>query len=103
MFSTGAPATPGLTFTEATVPGDNLYTDSLLAIDPDTGKMKWYFQFTPHDVWDWDAQEFPILLDLPWKGKQRKLVVQANRNGYYYVLDRTDAASSCWARRLSTS
>ena len=70
-------------------PGDNLYTDSLLAIDPDTGEMKWYFQFTPHDVWDWDAQEFPILLDLPWEGKQRKLVVQANRNGFYYVLDRT--------------
>jgi alcohol dehydrogenase (cytochrome c) len=69
-------------------PGDNLYSDSLLAIDPDTGKMKWYFQFTPHDVWDWDAQEFPVLLDLPYKGQPRKLVVHTNRNGIHYVLDR---------------
>ncbi len=69
-------------------PGDNLYTDSLIALDGDTGKLKWYFQFTPHDVWDWDAQEFPVLLDLPYKGKTRKLVTQANRNGFYYVLDR---------------
>lgn len=69
-------------------PGDNLYSDSLVALDADTGKLKWYFQFTPHDLWDWDAQEFPVLLDLPYKGRQRKLVVQANRNGFYYVLDR---------------
>ena len=69
-------------------PGDNLYTDSLVALDADTGKMKWYFQFTPHDVWDWDGQQFPVLLDLPYEGKMRKLVVQANRNGFYYVLDR---------------
>ncbi len=69
-------------------PGDNLYSDSLIALDADTGELKWYFQFTPHDVWDWDAQEFPVLLDLPYKGKDRKLVVQANRNGFYYVLDR---------------
>lgn len=69
-------------------PGDNLYTDSLVALDADTGKMKWYFQFTPHDVWDWDGQQFPVLLDLPYQGRQRKLVVQANRNGFYYVLDR---------------
>ena len=69
-------------------PGDNLYTDSLIALDGDSGELKWYFQFTPHDVWDWDAQEFPVLLDLPYKGKNRKLVTQANRNGFYYVLDR---------------
>ena len=69
-------------------PGDNLYTDSLVALDADTGKMKWYFQFTPHDVWDWDGQQFPVLLDWPYEGKMRKLVVQANRNGFYYVLDR---------------
>jgi alcohol dehydrogenase (cytochrome c) len=69
--------------------GDNLYSDSLIALDADTGKMKWYFQFTPHDVWDWDAQAWPVLLDLPWEGRARKLVVHANRNGFFYVLDRT--------------
>ena len=68
--------------------GDNLYTCSLVALDPDTGKLKWYFQFTPHDTHDWDANETPMLLDLPWKGKPRKLVVQANRNAFFYVLDR---------------
>lgn len=71
-------------------PGDNLYSDSVVALDADSGKLKWYFQFTPHDVWDWDAQEFPVLLDLPFQGKERKLLVQANRNGYYYILDRTN-------------
>ncbi|MEZ5398149.1 MAG: PQQ-binding-like beta-propeller repeat protein [Bryobacteraceae bacterium] len=71
--------------------GDNLYSDSLIAVDLDTGKMKWYFQFTPRDVWDWDAQSWPILIDLPWEGSAtpRKLVFHANRNGFFYVLDRT--------------
>ncbi len=68
--------------------GDNLYTESMIALDADTGKMKWYFQFTPHDVHDWDAVEIPVLLDAPIDGKTRKLLVQANRNGFYYVLDR---------------
>ena len=68
--------------------GDNLYTSSLLALDLDTGKRKWHFQFTPHDTHDWDAQSWPVLLDLEWKGKLRKLVVHANRNGFFYVLDR---------------
>ncbi|MCC6588521.1 MAG: PQQ-binding-like beta-propeller repeat protein [Bryobacterales bacterium] len=73
--------------------GDNLYSDSLLALDPDTGKMKWYFQFTPKDVWDWDAQAWPVLIDMAWPpgdpaAKPRKLVYHANRNGYFYVLDR---------------
>ena len=68
--------------------GDNLYTDSVVALDPDTGKLKWHFQFTPHDTHDWDANETPMLLDLPWAGKPRKLLVQANRNGFFYVLDR---------------
>src|SRR5678815_2081663 len=58
--------------------------------DPDTGKLKWYFQFTPHDVFDYDANETPVLIDLPYQGKPRKLLVQANRNGFLYVLDRTD-------------
>ena len=68
--------------------GDNLYSASVVALDPDTGKMKWYFQFTPHDVHDWDANEVPVLLDLEMDGKPRKLLVHSNRNGFYYVLDR---------------
>ena len=68
--------------------GDNLYSCSLLAVDADTGKMKWYFQFSPHDTHDWDAAEPPILIDAPINGRQRKLVVFANRNAFYYVLDR---------------
>lgn len=69
--------------------GDNLYTCSLIALDPDTGKMKWYFQFTPHDTHDWDAQSWPVLIDIPWQGKMRKVVLHANRNGFFYVLDRS--------------
>lgn len=70
--------------------GDNLYSDSIVALDAKTGKLKWYFQFTPHDVWDYDAQETPALIDANWQGKPRKLLVQANRNGFFYVLDRTN-------------
>ncbi len=70
--------------------GDNLYTCSLVALDADTGKLKWHYQFTPHDTHDWDANETPMLLDLDWKGQKRKVVVQANRNGFFYVLDRTN-------------
>lgn len=70
-------------------PGDNLYTDSILALDADTGKMKWYFQFVPHDTHDWDANETPILVDREFQGQRRKLLLQANRNGFYYVLDRS--------------
>jgi alcohol dehydrogenase (cytochrome c) len=68
--------------------GDNLYTCSLVALDADTGKLKWHFQFTPHDTHDWDANETPMLLDLKWKGRDRKVVAQANRNGFFYLLDR---------------
>jgi alcohol dehydrogenase (cytochrome c) len=67
-------------------PGDDLYTCSLLAIDPDSGKLKWYFQFTPHDLYDYDAVETPVLINTA----DRKLIVEANRNGYVYVLDRTN-------------
>lgn len=70
--------------------GDNLYSCSVVALDIKTGKMKWYYQFTPHDVWDWDAQEPPVLVDATWEGKPRKLLLQANRNGFLYVLDRTN-------------
>jgi len=70
--------------------GDNLYTDSVVALDPRSGKKKWYFQFTPHDVHDFDAAEPLALIDTEWQGKPRKLLVQANRNGFLYVLDRTN-------------
>ncbi|MCM3878861.1 MAG: PQQ-binding-like beta-propeller repeat protein [Vicinamibacterales bacterium] len=70
--------------------GDNLYTDSIVAIDVDTGKIKWHFQNTPHDVHDWDSLEMPVLIDAAFRGQPRKLLVQANRNGYYYILDRTN-------------
>jgi alcohol dehydrogenase (cytochrome c) len=70
--------------------GDNLYTDSIVALDAKTGALKWYFQFTPHDVWDYDAQEPIALVDTTWQGQPRKLIVQANRNGFFYVLDRTN-------------
>ncbi len=69
-------------------PGDNLFTDSVVALDADTGELKWYFQFTPHDEWDWDAVQIPVLVDREWEGKQRKLMLWANRNGFFYVLDR---------------
>jgi alcohol dehydrogenase (cytochrome c) len=68
--------------------GDNLYTCSLLALDLDTGKMKWHFQFTPHDTHDWDAQSWPVLLDTEIGGTPRKAVLHANRNGFFYALDR---------------
>jgi alcohol dehydrogenase (cytochrome c) len=70
--------------------GDNLYTDSIVALDPKTGKLKWFFQFTPHDVWDYDAMQPSVLVDATWQGQPRKLLVHANRNGFFYVLDRTD-------------
>ncbi|HEX4808512.1 MAG TPA: PQQ-binding-like beta-propeller repeat protein [Bryobacteraceae bacterium] len=70
--------------------GDNLYSDCVLALDRKTGKLKWHYQFTPHDVHDWDATEPVILQDGNWQGQARKLLFTANRNGFFYVLDRTD-------------
>jgi len=70
--------------------GDNLYTDSVVALNPKTGQLKWHFQFTPHDLWDWDATEPLVLVDEVFQGKPRKLLLQANRNGFFYVLDRTN-------------
>ena len=69
-------------------PGDNLYTNSVLALVPKTGELLWYFQFTPHDTHDWDAQEPLLLIDEEFRGEPRKLLAQANRNGFFYVLDR---------------
>jgi acido-empty-quinoprotein group A len=70
--------------------GDNLYTCSIVALNPDTGKLAWYFQPSPHDVHDWDAVETPVLFDAEFKGKRRKLLGQASRNGFFFVLDRTN-------------
>jgi alcohol dehydrogenase (cytochrome c) len=70
-------------------PGDDLYASCVLALDPDSGKLKWYFQFTPHDLYDYDATETPVLVDAEENGTTRHLLVQADRNGFFYVLDRT--------------
>jgi PQQ-dependent dehydrogenase (methanol/ethanol family) len=70
--------------------GDNLYTASDVALDARTGKLLWYFQFTPHDLHDWDANQPLVLVDAPFRGRERKLLLHANRNGFFYVLDRTN-------------
>ena len=70
--------------------GDNLYTNAVLALEAKTGKLRWHYQFTPHDLWDWDAQEPLVLIDAVFQGQPRKLLLQANRNGFFYVLDRTN-------------
>jgi alcohol dehydrogenase (cytochrome c) len=88
--------------------GDNLYSCSLVALDATTGALRWHFQFTPHDTHDWDANQIPVLVDAVLDGRPRKLVVTANRNGFYYVLDRTTGeflrgapyATQTWARGL---
>ncbi len=80
---------PGPDWNPAARPGDNLYTDSVVALDADTGKLKWHYQFTPHDEWDFDAVQVPVLVDLNWRGKQRKAMLWGNRNGFFYVLDRS--------------
>ena len=71
-------------------PGDNLYTDSVIALDPDTGKLQWHYQFTPHDEFDYDATQVPVLGDIQINGQPRKVLMQANRNGVFYVIDRTN-------------
>ena len=91
--------------------GDNLYSDCILALDADKGTLKWYFQFTPHDVHDWDATEVPVLVEGEVRGKKRKLVVFPNRNGFYYVLDRVTGeyllgkpyVKQTWAKGLDDS
>ena len=81
---------PAPDFVGDTRPGDDLYTDCVLALDADTGNLKWYFQFTPHDLYDYDATETPVLLDVTVDGQVRRLLVEANRNGFFYILDRTN-------------
>ena len=88
--------------------GDNLYTDCVVALDADSGRLKWYFQFTPHDDFDFDSVQVPVLADLDWKGARRRVMLWANRNGYFYVLDRTTGeflqgtpfAKVTWAKGL---
>jgi alcohol dehydrogenase (cytochrome c) len=89
-------------------PGDNLYTCSFVALDADTGKLRWHYQFTPHDTHDWDATHVPVLFDGIVRGQPRKLIANANRNGFYYVLDRRSGqfltgspyAKQTWAKGL---
>ncbi len=81
---------PNPVMAEKSRKGDNLYTCSIVALNPDTGKIVWYFQPSPHDVHDWDAVETPILIDGVIDGQPRKLVAQASRNGYFFLLDRTN-------------
>ena len=71
-------------------PGDNRWTCSIVALNPDTGKLAWGFQASPHDTHDWDAAEVPVLVDATFNGAPRKLLLQASRNGYFFVLDRTN-------------
>jgi alcohol dehydrogenase (cytochrome c) len=85
IFGTGNP-TPA--YTTGRGDGDNLFTGCLVAVNVDTGKMAWYYATAPHDTHDWDSTQTPIFADLPWNGRQRKLVITGTRNGYFFVLDR---------------
>ena len=85
FFGTG---NPGPDYYSSAREGDNLYTASLVALDADTGKLRWHYQFTPHDVHDWDSTQVPVLGDLTIGGQPRKVVMFANRNGFFYTLDR---------------
>lgn len=79
---------PGPDWNAGQRPGDNLYSDSVIALDADTGELKWYFQFTPNDGYDYDSVQVPVLADIVWRGTPTKVMMWANRNGYFYVLDR---------------
>jgi alcohol dehydrogenase (cytochrome c) len=91
--------------------GDNLYSDCLIALDMDTGKLKWHFQFTPHDDHDWDSVQVPVLVDGTFRGQPRKMVLFANRNGFYYVVDRVsgkylashELSKQTWAKSIDDS
>lgn len=84
--------------------GDNLYANCILAMDPATGKLKWFYQFTPHDVHDWDSNVPTVVVDARYRGQNRKLLLHADRNGFFYVFDRTNGAlllSKSFIRRLT--
>lgn len=91
-------------------PGDNLYTNSIVALDAQTGSLRWHYQFTPHDLNDWDSNHVPVLADIDWQGAPRKVVMVANRNGFFYVLDRVSGelllgqpfTGTSWARELDS-
>ena len=99
---------PGPDYHSESREGDNLYSASLVALDADTGKIRWHYQFTPHDVHDWDATQVPILADIPVAGQMRKVLMFANRNGFYYTLDRTTGrvitakpfVTTTWAKEI---
>jgi alcohol dehydrogenase (cytochrome c) len=99
---------PGPDYNGADRAGDNLYSNCVLALDPATGRIKWHFQYTPHDVHDWDANETPVLVDAVVKGQKRKLLIMANRNAFYYAIDRVTGefvagqafAKQTWAKGL---
>ena len=99
---------PGPDWNGDTRKGDNLYTCSLIALDVETGKVRWHFQFTPHDVHDWDANQIPVLVNTEIGGRPRSLVVMANRNAFYYAIDRKTGeyvlgapyAKQTWAKGL---
>jgi alcohol dehydrogenase (cytochrome c) len=80
---------PGPDFNGGQREGDNLYSDCVVALNADTGALKWFFQFTPNDAHDWDAVQIPVLIDASWDGSPRKLMIWANRNGFFYALDRS--------------
>ncbi|PCH59886.1 MAG: hypothetical protein COC19_06595 [SAR86 cluster bacterium] len=92
-------------------PGDNLYTNSLVALDADTGELRWHYQFTPHDTHDWDSNHVPVQADLMFEGAMRKVVMVANRNGFYYMLDRVTGellvaepmTATTWAREVDAN
>ena len=107
-WGTGNPAPP---FDGEVREGDNLYANSVVALEAGTGELRWYFQFTPHDLNDWDSTQIPVLVDGEWEGESRKLMYWANRNGFFYVLDRrtgefllgTPFAKQTWAEGLDES
>jgi alcohol dehydrogenase (cytochrome c) len=91
--------------------GDNLYTASIVALDADTGRLRWHYQFTPHDVWDWDAVQMPVLGDPTVGGRPQKVVMFANRNGFFYLLDRATGTlirakpfiETSWAKEIQAN
>jgi alcohol dehydrogenase (cytochrome c) len=99
---------PGPVFNGQVRAGDNLYTNSVLALDPDDGRLRWYYQFTPHDIWDYDGVNEPILADLTIDGRPTRALIHADKNAHFYVLDRTNGkfikakpfARQTWAKRL---
>ena len=106
FFGTG---NPGPDYYSANREGDNLFTASIVALDADTGTLKWHYQFTPHDVHDWDATQVPVLGELPIDGQNRKVVMFANRNGFFYTIDRVTGTlivakpfvETTWAKEIS--